>query len=96
MSQNPLNSHDIGEQRITEMSRRLNEALHPTVLEITNESHKHVGHPGAATGLGHFHLKIGAEVFEGKSRIAAHRLIYEALGEMMQTDIHALSIDLEK
>jgi BolA protein len=77
------------EQMIKE---RLNEAFNPTLLELVDESHKHAGHPGAAQGGGHFILNIESESFAGKTPLQRHRMIFEALGEMMQREIHALSI----
>jgi BolA protein len=61
-------------------------------LELIDESHKHVGHAGARDGRGHFALRIVSEAFRGNSAIARHRQVYAALGELMQTDIHALSV----
>lgn len=78
--------------RIEQMSARLQAALSPSLIEIEDESHLHAGHAGAATGRGHFALRIRAAAFQGKTPVQRHRLIFEALGDMMQTDIHALSI----
>ena len=80
------------EQRIQEMTKRLTAVLKPTHLQITDESHRHVGHPGAATGMGHFAVEISAQCFAAKSLIERHRMIYDALGDLMETDIHALKI----
>ena len=66
--------------------------LQPSHLELTDESHKHAGHEGARDGRGHFALDIVSEAFAGLAPLARHRRIYQAMGEMMQTDIHALSI----
>ena len=71
---------------------RLTEALEPETLEIEDESHLHAGHAGARDGRGHFRVLIVARAFEGKNRLQRHRLVFDALGEMMQTDIHALAI----
>ena len=79
-------------ERIARMRARLDLALAPTALEILDEGHKHVGHAGARDGRGHFALEIESPAFAGKSPLARHRQVYEALGDMMQTDIHALSI----
>ena len=79
--------------RIARVRDRLEAALQPEVLEINDDSHKHVGHPGARTGMSHFNVRIRAERFRGTSPLQRHRIVYEALGEMMQTDIHALRID---
>jgi len=78
--------------RVARMRAALESALAPTLLEIVDEGHKHVGHAGARDGRGHFALEIASAAFTGKSPLARHRQVYEALGEMMQTDIHALSI----
>ena len=67
-------------------------ALQPTHLEIIDESHKHAGHEGARDGRGHFALEIVSEAFAGLAPLARHRRVYQAMGDMMQTDIHALSI----
>lgn len=62
-------------------------------IELVDESHLHAGHAGAASGRGHFRLRIGSAAFAGLSPVARHRAVYAALGALMQTDIHALSID---
>jgi BolA protein len=67
-------------------------ALEPGEIELVDESHKHVGHAGARDGRGHYALRIVSAAFRGDSAIARHRRVYAALGELMQTDIHALSI----
>jgi len=70
--------------------------LQPTQLEIIDESAKHIGHVGAAGGAGHFQVHIKSEQFLGKSTIACHRLVYQALDSMMIKDIHALSILIQQ
>jgi BolA family transcriptional regulator, general stress-responsive regulator len=77
--------------RIERMRAAL-QALQPSHLEIIDESHKHAGHEGARDGRGHFALDIVSEAFAGLAPLARHRRVYQAMGEMMQTDIHALSI----
>jgi len=62
------------------------------MLEIEDESHLHAGHAGARDGRGHYRLTLVSDAFEGKSRLGRHRLVFDALGDMMDTDIHALSI----
>ena len=79
-------------ERVEQIERRLNAAFSPESLLVKNQSHLHAGHAGAQAGLGHFDVNIVSDAFAGLSRIAAHKLIYEALGEMMTTDIHALRI----
>jgi len=68
-------------------------SLAPTELSLQDDSHRHAGHAGAASGGGHFELFIVSERFAGLSRVARHRLIYDCLGDMMRREIHALSID---
>jgi len=68
-------------------------ALDPVACELVDEGHRHVGHEGARDGRGHFALRIASPRFAGQGRIARHRLVYEALGELMRTDVHAISID---
>ena len=74
------------------IERRLRSALTIDSIEIVDESHLHIGHPGASSGGGHFHVTVVAKNFEGLPTLARHRLIYDALGDAMQTEIHALSI----
>jgi len=62
------------------------------MLEIEDESHLHAGHAGARDGRGHYRLTLVSDAFEGESRLGRHRLVFDALGNMMDTDIHALSI----
>lgn len=82
--------------RVEAITRALEAALAPRSLEVIDESHKHVGHEGARDGRGHFAVKVVSAAFAGMSPLARHRRIYEALGGLMQTDIHALSIVLAK
>ncbi len=67
-------------------------ALSPTSLELIDDSHLHAGHAGARSGGGHFRLTIVSECFRGKNTVARHRIVYDALGEMMRKEIHALAI----
>lgn len=71
---------------------RLTNAFSPDELLVKDQSHLHAGHAGASDGRGHFDVTIVADAFEGCGRVECHRLIYAALGEMMSSDIHALSI----
>jgi BolA protein len=80
-------------ERVDTIQRRLAEALSPSALEVEDESHRHVGHAGARDGRGHFRVRIVSAAFEGQNPIARHRAIYTALGDLMQTDIHALAIE---
>ena len=82
----------MSRERIEEIRRRLNAALQPAGLEIVDESHLHVGHEGARDGKGHFRVRITSAKFAGLSPVQRHRLVYEAVGDLLQTDVHALSI----
>jgi BolA protein len=66
--------------------------LHPLSLKLIDDSALHAGHAGARSGGGHYRLRIVCESFTGKPTLARHRMIYTALGELMHTKIHALSI----
>ena len=66
--------------------------LDPVVIEIVDESAKHAGHVGAASGGGHFRLAIVSPRFTGCRTMERHRLVYDALGSLMKREIHALSI----
>ena len=79
--------------RVEAIRRRLADAFHPSVLDVEDESHRHVGHAGARDGRGHFRVRVVSTAFAGKAPLARHRLVYAALGDLMQTDIHALAID---
>jgi BolA protein len=69
-------------------------ALNPVRLDLRDESAQHAGHAGARPGEStHWQLTIASEAFRGKSAVARHRMVYEALGDLMQTDIHALKIE---
>ncbi|MGH8654451.1 MAG: BolA family protein [Gammaproteobacteria bacterium] len=78
--------------RMTLIRERLEHGLQPERLEIIDETHKHVGHAGATLDRGHFCVTIVSERFRHVSSLQRHRLVYETLGDLMRTDIHALSI----
>jgi BolA protein len=78
--------------RIAMIRERLTRELQPVALEIIDESAKHAGHAGAASGGGHYIVTIVSPVFENKTLIQRHRLVYDAVGDMMHSEIHALSI----
>ena len=78
-------------ERIARM-RTLLASLEPLELEIDDESHLHAGHAGAASGAGHFRMRIVSPRFEGQRLVMRHRLVYDAVHPMMQDDIHALAI----
>ena len=79
--------------RIERIRARLTSALAPQALVIEDESDRHAGHAGARDGRGHFRVAVTSASFRGQSALARHRAVYAALGELMQTDIHALAID---
>ncbi len=64
----------------------------PTELLVKDQSHLHAGHAGAKDGKGHFDVTIVSAAFAGKNRVQRHQMIYDALRDLLQTDIHALSI----
>lgn len=67
-------------------------AFSPEDILVKDQSHLHAGHAGARDGKGHFEVQIVAAAFEGMSRIQRHRAVFEALDDLLQTDIHALSV----
>ncbi|MEO6198827.1 MAG: BolA family protein [Sphingomicrobium sp.] len=76
-----------------EMTRRLIAALEPQMMELTDDSEQHRGHGGYnPAGESHFNLAITSAAFAGKSRIERQRMVYAALGELMEERVHALSI----
>ena len=77
------------------LERRLTELLAPSSLEVFDESAAHAGHAGAdGSGFGtHFRVRISCPLFEGKSRLARHRLVYDALQEFIDQGLHALAIE---
>lgn len=77
---------------VPERIRQRLAALQPLELQLTDESAMHAGHEGAKSGGGHFRLRIVSSRFAGKPIIERHRLIYDSLGNLMQREIHALSI----
>lgn len=80
------------EQRPAAIRAMLEAALAPVELEVVDDSHKHAGHAGARDGRGHFSVAIVSPAFAGLAPLARHRKVYAALGSLMQSDIHALSI----
>ncbi|MES2136753.1 MAG: BolA family protein [Pseudomonadota bacterium] len=76
-----------------EMLERLGSALEPTRIELIDDSEQHRGHGGYnPAGESHFTLRIESPAFAGKSRVERQRMIYAALGELMESRVHALSI----
>jgi BolA protein len=80
-----MNTADLIRQRLA--------ALSPQTVEIFDDSHEHAGHAGAReSGGGHFQVFLVSEQFEGKNKVARHRMIYQAVGDLMPGKIHALAI----
>ena len=88
-----MNTHPSALQ----LQQRLQETLAPTRLEVIDESHLHSGHAGAnSSGFGtHFRVRVSATVFAGKSPVARHRLVYDALQDFMAQGLHALAIEAQ-
>lgn len=76
---------------VDEIRERLS-VLDPVSIEIGDDSALHAGHAGARSGGGHYRLRIVTDRFRGKNTVARHRLVYDALGDLMRTRIHALAI----
>ena len=75
------------------IERKLTEALAPARLDIVDESHLHAGHAGARPeGESHFRVTVVSDVFRGKNRVQRQRLVYRALAEELESDIHALAL----
>ena len=77
-----------------EITQRLTAAFHPETLEVVNESHLHAGHGGDdGSGESHFRLRIRAPVFANQSRVARHRAVHAALGDL-NSRVHAIALDI--
>lgn len=74
-----------------EIETALRQALQPSQLEVQDDSHLHAGHAGAREGR-HFTVRVTSAAFAGCSRVARHRLVYDALGSLIPAGIHALAI----
>jgi BolA protein len=83
----------MSEATVASMRRRL-AVLEPIELTIDDESALHTGHPGAAGGGGHYRMTLVSAAFTGQPRVSRHRLVYDALAELMQREIHALAMTL--
>ncbi len=83
----------VDEARLSRIETALRAALTPISLSLVDESHLHRGHAGAASGRGHFRVRVVSAIFAGKAPLARHRQVFSALGALMETDIHALSIE---
>ena len=79
-------------ERIEKMRTRLTATFAPLDCQLVDDSHLHAGHAGAASGAGHYSIRIVSDRFDGLNRVARHRLVYDCLRDMMTSDIHALNI----
>ena len=82
----------MSSDRVSKIETILPASFAPSHLLVKDQSHLHAGHAGAQDGRGHFDVTIVSEAFAGNRPLARHRQVYDALGEMMETDIHALRI----
>lgn len=80
------------DQRVEAIRAALQAALAPVSLVVEDDSARHAGHAGARDGRGHFNVDVVSDAFAGLGPIARHRAVYAAVGDLMTTDIHALSI----
>jgi BolA family transcriptional regulator, general stress-responsive regulator len=79
-------------ERVALIRSRLEAVFEPEELDIVDDSRRHAGHAGARDGRGHFQVRILSRRFAGKRTVERHRMVYAALGSLMQTDIHALGL----
>ena len=79
-------------ERVSRIRAELEACFEPMELLVKDQSHLHAGHEGAEDGKGHFDITLVAEAFDGLNRIQRHRMVYDALQQLMTTDIHALRI----
>ena len=80
------------ESRTQKLRQRLEEAFDPEELLVKDQSQLHIGHEGAREGKGHFDVTIVSAMFAGVSRLRRHRMIYDVLSDLIESDIHALRI----
>ena len=78
--------------RVERIRALVQDRLAPVQLEVLDESAAHAGHAGAAGGAGHFRVRVVSDAFSGLPRVQRHRLVYEALGSLLRSDIHALAL----
>ena len=84
---------DAPATRVARIRAALEAALAPSELEVIDDSQAHAGHAGALTGKGHFRVTIVAPCFAGIAPLKRHRMVYAAVDALMNSDLHALSID---
>lgn len=85
----------MGQITAHQLASRLRERLAPAQLEVLDESAAHAGHAGAdGTGSGtHFRIRIASPLFTGRTRVARHRLVYDALQDFIDQGVHAIAIE---
>jgi BolA protein len=83
----------VTKPREEQIRRRLEQSLDPLELLIKDQSQLHVGHEGARDGKGHFDITVVSQAFAGVSRVKRHRMVYDALRDLLESDIHALRIN---
>ncbi|MGB4467746.1 MAG: BolA family protein [Azovibrio sp.] len=81
----------MSDDTLAQLRERL-ASLNPLQLELVDESHLHAGHAGARDGGGHYRITLVAEIFRGRNTLSRHRLVYDAVGNLMQGPVHALAI----
>ena len=87
-----MNAPSVTATRAERIVSELRRALQTEQVELIDDSHLHAGHAGARDGRGHFRVRVISPAFAGLRPLQRHQLVYRSLGELMQTDIHALSI----
>ena len=80
------------DERVAAIRAAIEAALLPSSLQVEDDSHRHAGHAGARDGRGHFNVEVVSEAFAGMTPNARHRAVYAAVGDLMESDIHALAI----
>ena len=81
-------------ERMNVIRQRLEQKFSPSQLDVLDDSEKHKGHPGSAGGAGHYTVRIAADCFAGRKRVAIHRDIYDALSDLIPQEVHALRIQI--
>jgi len=82
----------MSDDRQVQIRSELEKYFQPTELLVKDQSHLHAGHAGARDGKGHFDVTIVSQAFDGLTRVQRHRMVYDALSQLIESDIHALSI----
>jgi BolA protein len=82
----------VSSSRPAQICAALESRFDPVELLVKDQSHLHAGHEGARDGKGHFDVTIVSDAFTGLNRLQRHRMVYDALSDLIETDIHALRI----